>query len=332
VLCSGFNNAPSSDTQLLLARAREVGVRSLPTHVALLVLPRTGEALAAKDESGIRVERVDEGYELKGEQVALALQPLGLDSLATGFYNAHQDSADRLQSFLIERLTILRSTMRDRLRAILSNARSVLDNYEREQVQEVVRQAERMLRTWIQQNAQPCPLSAHVQDSLMEQLARAYASTIRATIRREGEWPNLSYSHHLGYGARRIAVLSLEQRITRFGELCETMRGTPDYAEARDLISQAERILTASYEELLRKVQLMGQTSFREELRQDMLFWVECNSEWGQGPGYRHRVSSRNVQWFGAEPRQELERELLSLISREWEGALSSINALFEAE
>ncbi|HEX8209855.1 MAG TPA: hypothetical protein VF584_06675 [Longimicrobium sp.] len=332
VLCSAFNSAPSTDARLLLERARETGVRELDKRAALLVLPRTGEALAVKDESGLRVESVEEGYDLKSEQVTMALQPLSLDSLAVGFFNSHQDSPDRLVDFLLRNLTVMRESVRSRLGDVTANARSILANYEQEQVQEVVRHAGRMLQSWIDGHRSLQPLRVHVHDSLMEQLNRAYASTIRATVRREGEWPNLSYSHHLGFGARRIAALSLGQLVGGFSEVCRTMLGTEDYTEAQDLISQADRVLTSAYEELLRKVQIMGQTAFRGELKQDITFWVECGSEWGQGPGYRDRIKTRNAQWFGAESRQALERELHALIEREWHAALRNVSSLFDAE
>lgn len=126
--------------------------------------------------------------------------------------------------------------------------------------------------------------------SKSNQLARAYASTVRATVRREGEWPNLSYPHHLGYGARRLAALAL-RAVTGFSELFRTLLGDEEYTEAWDLVSQAERALTSSYDELLRKVQLMGQTIFRQELKTDITSWEQCDSEWRQAPGYRNRGS-----------------------------------------
>jgi hypothetical protein len=332
VLCSSFNNAPAAEARLLLERARDAGVRALQDHVALLVLPRTGEAMASKDESGMRVETPEEGYELKAEQVALSLQPLGLDDLNVGFYNSHQDSPARLQGFLVELLKIQREKMRANLRTIISGAQSVLANEEREQVQAVIKQAERMFTSWMSKAVKPNPITVHVQDSLMAQMASVYASTIRATVRREGEWSNLSYSHHLGYGARRVAAVTLEKHVTGFAELCETMLGNPDYTEAAEMIAQAARVLSTSYDELLRKVQLMGQTSFRNEIKQDIAFWVECEAEWGQGPGYKHRVIDRNRKWFGEEPQRKLEAELMMLITREWQAALSRVSSLFDSD
>jgi transcriptional regulator with XRE-family HTH domain len=332
VLCSSFNNAPAAEPRLLLERANEAGVRSLELNAALVVLPRPNEALAVKDESGNRVETVDEGYELKGEQVSMALQPLGLEDLAVGFYNSYQDDPERLREFLLERVSKRRQAFKARIHEITNNAKALLLNHEQEQVQEVMRAAAGMLQSWARQSAAVPRLKAHVQDSLMEQIGTAYAATIRATIRREGAWPNLDYYHHLGYGARRVAALSLGRTMEGFSGACEMLLGNPEYADAESLIQQARRVLLTSYEELLRKVQLMGQTSFRDELKVDSAFWLGCDKEWGQGPGYRGRVESRNQDWFQATPRQELEQEMYALIEREWEAALARMTALFETD
>ncbi len=318
----------------MLERSIEAGVRTLESHSSLLVLPRINEALAVKDESGTRVETVDEGYELKGEQVEMSLQPLGLNEYSVCFFNSHQDDPSRLREFLIGRVMAVRQTFRNRLENITQNAHSLLLNYEQEQVQEVIRHSATMFQSWIKQNSELRRLkgAVHVQDSLMGQLAKAYASTIRAAIRREGEWSNLSYSYHLGYGARRVAVRSLGKTVEGFSELCKTMVGNPEFVDAKDLINQAERVLLTSYEDLLRKVQLMGQTSFRDELKFDSSFWATCEREWGQGSGYRDRVTNHHTDWFSAEQRQQLEDELQQLMQREWADVLNKLSSLFDTE
>ena len=70
ILCSGFNDAPEQSVHHLLQRARDIGNPHIDSHASVLVLARPEEALAVKDESGLRAESVDDGYELKGEQVA----------------------------------------------------------------------------------------------------------------------------------------------------------------------------------------------------------------------------------------------------------------------
>jgi transcriptional regulator with XRE-family HTH domain len=330
LLCSGFNNAPAQEARLLLERAKESGVRGVLEKVALLVLPRPNEALAVKYESGDLVEDVIEGYELKHEQISMSLQPLGFENLSVSFFNSHQDNPDLLKSFLSDRIAFVRKSFRNRLFEVITSANGLLLNQEREQAQAVIRQAAAKLRGWIQQISMPLRLNGHVQDSLVEQMQKAYAATVRATVLREGEWANLNYGHHLGFGARRLAVLSLEKLVYEFSVKCQTLQGFSEFKEATGLIVQAERVMQSTYDDLLRKVQIMGQTRFKDELKLDKAFWSKCGDEWGQGPGYKNRVTDHNKDWFSDEDRLNLENELLSMIQREWDSILAEVNSLLE--
>lgn len=331
LLCSRFNDAPAAEARLLLERAKESGVSGVSEKVALLVLPHPNEALAVKYESGDLVEDVSEGYELKREQISMSLKPMGLEDLPISFFNSHQDDPELLKSFLSDRILVVRKNFRNRLFEVINSANGLLLNQEREQTQAVIRQAAAQLRAWTQQRSTPIKLIGHVQDSLVEQMQKAYAATVRATVNREGDWANLNYGHHLGFGARRLAVFSLEKLVDRFSDHCKTMQAVPDFDEATGLIIQAERVMRSSYDDLLRKVQIMGQTRFKDELKLDKAFWTKCSDEWGQGPGYKNRITEHNKDWFSDEERLDLENELLSLIQREWDFILMKINSLLDA-
>ncbi len=124
--------------------------------------------------------------------------------------------------------------------------------------------------------------------------------------------------------------MALEKAVEAFAGHCKILAATPRYADAADLLTQAERVLTTSYEELLRKVQLMGQTVFKDALKADPLFWQRCMEEWGKGAGYKSRVATHNLQWFDNEARRKLEEELKALVAREWARALANVTALLE--
>ena len=332
VLCSGFNDAPGAEPQLLLKRALESGIRSLKTHSVLMVLPQYNQALAVKDESGILVESAEEGYELKGEQVELALESLGLTDFPICFFNAYQDSPEQLRNFFNERIMNIRQTFRSRLHEVTTQSRNILLNHEQDEVHEVIRHATLMLKTWADDNSILPRVSIHVQDSLIMQMNIAYASTIRATIRRDGEWSNLSYSHHLGYGARRLAALYLSKALEDFSVIIRTMVGNPEYEKVQDFLNQAERVLLEASEDLLRKVQIIGQILFGAELKGDSNFWSQCRGEWGQGPGYKNRVIKHNMDWFESEKTVSIQATLWRLIEQEWTMGLSRMTALLEID
>jgi hypothetical protein len=139
-----------------------------------------------------------------------------------------------------------------------------------------------------------------------------------------------------GTGAQQRERMRFVQVAFRFAReavrVTELMEANPEYAEAKDLIQQARRVLDSAFEDLLRKAQIMGLTIFKEALKLDPWLWLNCEKEWGQGPGYRDRVAQWNREWVGAESRRDLEQELWEVVTREWGTALERLSSLLETD
>lgn len=329
LLCSGFNDAPAQTIQHLLQRAREINNTQIDQNAGIVVLARPGEALAVKDESGLRAESDDEGYDLKGEQVSTALTPYRLSDLPIHFFNSFEDDPATLRTFVGDRVRSTRQEFRRRLEDVLDRTELLLSNAEQEQVQAVQREAGRLVGTWIRQHRNPGSAGGRVHDTLLDEIGLVHASTVHAAARRNGEWRSLSYSHQLGYGGRKVAVAALNASVTGFTGLCETL--SESLPEAAELLSQAQSVMAAAYEELLRKLQLTSMTLYQRQLRQDPQFWTENVGEWGNGPGYRVRVLRRNRDWFQENTRHELEVQITAALSREWGSLLDRVGSIFDA-
>ena len=332
ILCSLFNEAPALATQQLLKRAIESGVRDVSLKAAILVLARPGEALAAKDDEGFVADTVDIGYELKREQIEMRLQQLDLATTPVAFFNVREDSASGLHDFILDRIAVLRDSYRSRLGEIITGAHAVVAHHQEAQVHEVQREAARHLRVWLTANRELPQAVGKFYEPLMDALGQAHSSTVRATIRRQGEWLNLEYAHQLGYGARRTGAVLLGPKAAGFASIAEHLLNDPQLADAAELIRQARRILESGVEEALRKLQLLGQAHYVDEVKIDQGLWQQCDREWGAGPGYRDRVSRHNREWFEAEDHAAYQARIVALIGMEWTQVVHRLTALLDLD
>ncbi|GAA3572618.1 hypothetical protein GCM10022419_061910 [Nonomuraea rosea] len=328
ILCSGFNAAPDQNVQDLLRRAREINNSQIDSHSSILVLPRSREALAVKDESGLRVESNEDGYEIKAEQISAALTQYQLSDLPVQFFNALEDDPEVVKKFLHDCVKATRARFEQQLRDVLDRALTLLANAEEEQVREIQRAVGRYVSAWIDQKSDLGRIRANIPDPLFMEIRRAYASSVHAAARRKGEWHSLSYSHHLGFGARKMAVGVLGDKVAAITDYCNT-ESTVRH-EAEELLLQTARLMASGYEDLLRKIQQAGVSLFGAELQQEAALWWECTNEWGRGPGYRDRVLAHTHEWFGASDRQDLEDRLEEILRAEWKALLNRVNSIFE--
>jgi hypothetical protein len=81
-------------------------------------------------------------------------------------------------------------------------------------------------------------------------------------------------------------------------------------------ISQISASATASRRAFLDSVQQAGMEVYREHLAKAAV-WTQCESEWGQGPGFKVRVANHVNAWFAS--RTDLSTGLEGVVKRLWE-------------
>ena len=327
VLCSIFNSAPSKSVQDLLGRAVRGRFPDLDRRAGVLVLPRPNEALSVKDDDGFGAESVEDGYDLKGDQAERVLKGKGFSYANVAFFNAFEDDPDRLVQFIHTLVEGLRQRRRDDLSVVVNDADSVVTNYRQVEVEVDQRQASRQLQTWLASHLELEHFELNVEDSLLPAMRDAHASSVYASVRRQGNWYNLNYEHHLGFGTRAMVAKSLEDYRNSFKAVADNAKD--NHEKAADLVNQAVRIFDAGVTTLLQHSQNLGRTIHKYDLEPDSDFWSDCKEPWGKGLRYRNVVAQRNQQWFD-DKRGSTERKAKDLVNHEWDNMLNRVAAILE--
>lgn len=331
VLCSGFNEAPGTEATNLFRRASEAGIVGETLEGVVLGLPKFDEALQMLDDAGETVESIDEGYSLKAGVVEDTVhQSLGFKNFSIKFFNSHEDDPADIQQELGKRVHNVFDGYRNTVTELVVSANELAENYEDEQAQEVVRQATALVRSWIANNMDLRSVERDAERSLLAEVEGAHPASIHATMRRNGAWYNLDYGHHLAYGARLVVSSVLQDRIRSFGDLCDTFLGVEEHHPAHSLLSQSRRALERASQAVTERAQLLGETWFHNGLEKEDNFWVMGMHRWGGGSGYVEDILNLNRSWFSKNG--ELNDKLRTMIRREWEHAMRSVEGMLEGE
>lgn len=335
VLCSSFNNAPESELQQLLRLAVAGGVADVGNKAAILALPHPGQALAAKDDQGFPADSVEEGYEFKGDEVEFNLNQQKLPYADIAFFNAIEDDPQKTVEFLLGLVQGVRDKHRAKLTEIIEGATALVHNFDEVEVQEIYQLAARRMLVWLENNQEVGNLALRLEDSLVSAIGRAYASSVRASVRRQGDWYNLDYSYHLGSGARIMTNRVTVPKLDSFKAITENLLQDDELEPAFGLIRQARRILEDDVDTLLLRSELLGRRIYIQYMEPDSVFWRWCDDQWGRGYvdglGYRDRVARHNRNWF-SDNDQDFQAMAQELVEREWRQILGRLAAILDPE
>ena len=175
----------------------------------------------------------------------------------------------------------------------------LIKNQENETSKLVFEQVSQRLATWIDKNREIEWQDVPIQMPLVKAIGDTrYASTVRAAVRRYGNWPNLDYYHHLAFGTRRNAVRLIGGKIDQFKIIVQNLIDDDELSPAKEFLTRVLGSLAATVDTSYRNLQLAGREAFRNELESDFTFWTECEGRWGAGPGYRNAIRDMTAEQF----------------------------------
>ena len=175
-----------------------------------------------KDDDGTLAETIEDGYEIQGERAERQLKQFGADGVRVEFFNAFNDDPAHFKAFLLDLVKNLRSQHCCSLLELIGDAHSRVRNSERDQTLAVQKDAARPLMTWLKNNREPDQSNIlRPERSLVSALYSAHPSSVRASVRRQGEWYNLDYSYQLGYGARLVVRTMVGKKLEAFKIISE---------------------------------------------------------------------------------------------------------------
>ena len=162
------------------------------------------------------MEDEDEGYELKGDQIEMRLSQKGLGKVPIEFLNAKDGEPEPLRDRLVQRIGEYRQHYCEQISRTSEAVDRLEENRGEEQTRLVFEEVNKHIGTWIEKNLELDLADLQIKTPLISAIdGTRSASTVRAAIRRYGDWYNLDYYHHLAVRARRIGLYPTSGRRSR---------------------------------------------------------------------------------------------------------------------
>jgi transcriptional regulator with XRE-family HTH domain len=320
VLCSTFNQAPSTSVQLLLNHLRNAhGLHVGSGKVSVLALPRDDEAMAVKDDSGESPIDDKDGYDLKRDQIARTLIGDGvLSEIPIFFFNAKKDDVTEVREQLFDQIVRLRKSYEERLLDECAAADEVVRNHETQAFAAAVQEVAAHLARFLGAHKSLPPRVRQPSQELTEAMSNIrYASTIWAMTRRNGEYYNFSVSHQVGAGGARDGLLRSKTWFDKLQGILDTLKQDSDLRLAQKTIQQIETSADGWRRAFAEAARTATVEIYREPLEAAEELWSKCAAQWGGGPGFKDRVKRILCDWF--ETQTELNQKLEGVMAALWE-------------
>lgn len=330
VFCSSFKDSPDAAMLDVIDRAIQGGLReAVSERSAFVVLPQGGEESKVRDQHGHLAENAEDGRMIKEEQIRGTFTRLGMPDLRVEFTDVTVPAdCSRLQHALIDTVVALRDKAANRIASLVSTVDHLIANRESEAVRAAFEAVTRRVQVWTEANEVIPDGEPHVENALLADMAGLrYASSLRASVNRRGDWYNFDYWHGLGYGSRREAVARTEKQIAELKAILKNLAEDDGLADAHGFIGHLIAEVDASVNEFFQDIQAVGEAAFGEQLRDDDGYWHRCRNRWGAGSGYKMEIRQWTDDWFSEERRVERRRFIETELQRRWREVVQGLRS-----
>jgi transcriptional regulator with XRE-family HTH domain len=331
VLCSGFNDAPEAAVQAVIERAVEGGLQQeIINRGLLLVLPGGDEDCTLRDPvTGERVANAKEGREIRREQIAPTLHPFGVRHLPVLFADVRSpEDCEELRLALVGKIQDIRRRQELEIENLTGTIDRLILNRKDAEMRAVFNAAAKDLRNWFASHTELPKADLEVQSALIEEMdGLRYASSLRASVNRRGNWHNFDYWHGLGFGTRREVVARAVNQVEELKVLIAAVLRDGDLSTAHDFVKHFANELEKSVADYYQWTQTLGEGAFQNQLGDDFDYWRKCQERWGGGPGYKTAISGWTSTWFGSEGSKKRSEFVETALQLQWKELFKKLDA-----
>jgi transcriptional regulator with XRE-family HTH domain len=313
ILCATWGSAPDPSLQELLKHLLETEVDpALLSRVALLVIARSGDALAMRHDSGESAQDVQDGYEIKRSHVEDALYRINMSGIGIEVFDAATDPSQGLTHFLLRKIDDLRAAQAKQARATISAIDEMLRNIKKAQALATLDAINKDLRIFAKTHARLKLSPKPVHTRLTGAVRSLHARTVWAATRRAGEFWNFDVYQHLGDGAAAEAKRRCAVPISGLRELITNRQGNKDYEAGWALLGQLLDNVNVWESDFVKAVRHHALEIFKPRLSVATELWIKTEEKYGLGMGYREEVARDVEAWFdqNSDLHEALERQI----------------------
>ena len=334
VICSKFNDAPEQSVQDLLKHLLESGLgQQVAQQGQLLVLVRNEEAENMLSEEG-PVSTANEGRVVRLSQIQ--------DTLRTRlkladhhfpqiqFFDAKKNDAASVDRSLLQLVLTLRKRRVDQINEIAAAIKEISEHRERAQARAAFEVVSHAIHSWAQASRQRLAEIHHIYKSLVDDMTtkEVYASSIRASVNRRGNWGNFDFYYKLAVAARKKSVTSFGEAVDEIRLVLANFERQEELKAAHPFIRQLIHAVNERMEHLYDSAGSMGRIAYEETMKADAPFWGDQQCEWGQGPGYKIRVARGTEGWFHHHSPASTDTEIQQRIMQQWNELVTQVESL----